>query len=106
MRMRDGIKIAREDLTGNQPSKVCHIDHEDRANLIGQFAHLRKVELAWIRAIASQQYQGAYLVQLSAQLVKVNQLRLRIDAIGRHIKQLAGDIMTIPVCEVAAGIVV
>ena len=100
----DRVEVAGEDLAGDEPGEVRHVDHERRADLVGDLAEDAEVDLARIGAVAGDQQQRPLLARALAHLVVVEQVGLRVDAVGGVLEELAGDVGAKAVGEVAAGV--
>ena len=59
MGIRDRIEFSLEHLAGHQAREVGHVDHEDRADPVGDRAHPGVVDVARIGAEAGQQNRAA-----------------------------------------------
>ncbi len=59
--VRRGIVVPSEHFAGNQTSEVSHVHHEHRSHLVSDLAHLGKIELTRISAVAGQQNQRLHL---------------------------------------------
>jgi hypothetical protein len=46
VRVWDGVKVAGEDLAGDQPGEVGHVDQEGGVDLVGDLAEEPKVRVA------------------------------------------------------------
>src|SRR5262249_37719616 len=87
---------------GYQTGKMRHIHEVQRADLIGDLAHARKVDNAGISATSSDDELGSFLLRELFQIIVVNPLgffghSIRNDAIG-----LAREVQVMSVREVSA----
>jgi hypothetical protein len=53
-------------LAGDQPGEVRHVDHQRRADLVGDLAHLGEVHPARVGRVAGDQHQRLELAALAA----------------------------------------
>jgi hypothetical protein len=104
--VRDRVEVARKNLARDETGEVRHVHHEDRADLVGDRAHLLEIDPARVGAVARQQDQRADLVRRLADLVEVQQFRLPVHGVGVDIEELAGDVVAVAVRQVPAGVVV
>ena len=87
---------------GDQAGEVRHVDHQQRADLVGDLAEAREVELARIGRPAGEQQLRAVLARDARDLVHVDQAGLAVDLVGGDVVEAAGDVDLHAVREVAA----
>src|ERR1700743_555383 len=87
--------------TGNEPGKMRHVDEQQRADLVGDRAHTRKVEDTRVRAAAANDELGAFALGRLFEQVIVNLLRVLAYAVRDHAIELAGEIELVPVGKMA-----
>ena len=102
--VRDGVLHAGEDLAGDEPGEVGHVDHEGRADLVGDLAHAGEVDAAGVGRVAGDEDQRLELVRGRADGVVVDALRLGVGAVRALVEHLAGDVRPEAVGEVAARV--
>ena len=77
--------------TGNKACEVRHVDHQDRADLVGDLAESGEIELARIGRMAGDQQFRTVLQGEFADGRVVEQFRCRIEAVMHNFPVLAGD---------------
>ena len=87
---------------GDEAGEVRHVDHQQRADLVGDLAKAREVELARVGRPAGQQQLRAALARDARHLVHVDQAALAVDLVGGDVIQAAGHVDLHAVREVAA----
>ena len=87
---------------GDETGEVGHVDHQQRADLVGDLAKAREVELARIGRPARQQQLRTALAGDAGDLVHVDQAAVAVDLVGGDLIQPAGDVDLHAVGEVAA----
>ena len=100
--VRDRVELALEHLAGDQAGEVGHVDHQDRADAVGDLAHPGVVDVPRVGAEAGQQDQRLDLDGLLLDGVVVEQERLAIDGVAVRLEHLARRIEPVAVGEVAA----
>ena len=104
-RRRDDVGVrhrARVQAGGDQPGEVRHVDHQQRADLVGDLAEAREVELARVGGPAGDDQLRLALARDARDLVHVDQARLAVDPVGRDVVEPAGEVDLHAVREVAA----
>ena len=104
VRVRHRVLVAGEDLAGDQPGEVRHVDHQGRADLVGDLAHLGEVHAAGVRRVAGHQHQRLELTRLRGDLVVVEQPGHGVGAVLLLVEHLAADVGPEAVGQVAAGV--
>ena len=102
--VRHRVLVAGEDLAGDQAGEVGHVDHQRRADLVGDLAHLGEVHPARVRRVAGHQDQRLELARLGRDHVVVEQPGLRVGAVLLLVEHLAADVGAEAVGQVAAGV--
>ena len=102
--VRDRVLVAGEDLAGHQPGEVGHVDHQGRADLVGDLAHPGEVDPAGVGRVARHQHQRLELAGLRGDLVVVEQPGLGVGAVLLLVEHLAADVGPEAVRQVAAGV--
>ena len=92
--------LARRDEAG----EVRHVDHEHRADRVGDLAEAREVELPRIRRPAGDDELRALLLGDLRERVHVDARVLVAHAVGDDLVELAGEVQPHPVREMAAVI--
>ncbi len=87
---------------GDETGEVRHVDHQQRADLVGDLAEAREVELARVGRPAGQQQLRPALAGDARDLVHVDQAALAVDLVGGDVVQAPGDVDLHAVGEVAA----
>ena len=80
--VRNRVEVAGEHLAGDQAGEVGHVDHQRGADLVGDLAHGREVDLARVGRVAGHQDQRAELPRQPAHRVVVEQAGLGIGSVG------------------------
>jgi len=57
VRVRHGVVVAREHLSRHESGEVRHVDHERRADLVGNLAHHAEVHEPRVRAVSGDEQQ-------------------------------------------------
>jgi hypothetical protein len=91
-------------LAGDQPGEVGHVDEERRADVVGDVAHGGEVDPPGVGGVAGDQHERAHLPGLGSQGGVVEQAGLRVCAIGPLVEHLARDVGPEAVGQVAAGV--
>ena len=86
---------------GDEAGEVRHVDHQQRADLVGDLPEAGEVELAGVRRPARQQQLRPRLAGDAGDLVHVDQAALAVDLVGHHLVQAPGDVQAHAVGEVA-----
>ena len=81
-----------------------HVDHQGRADLVGDLAHLGEVHPARVRRVAGDQHQRLELPGLGAHHVVVEQPGLGVGAVLLLVEHLAADVGPEAVGQVATGV--
>ena len=81
-----------------------HVDHQGRADLVGDLAHLGEVHPARVRRVAGHDHQRLELLRLRPHRVVVEELRLGVGAVGPLVEHLAADVRPEAVGEMPAGV--
>ena len=102
MGVRHRVLVAGEHLARDQAGEVGHVDHEGRADLVGDLPHLGEVDPPGVRGVAGDQHQWPELPGDPAHLVVVDQLGRRVGAVGALVEHLARDVGPEAVGQVAA----
>ena len=87
---------------GHEAGEVRHVDHEVRADGIGDRAEALEVQEARVGTPAREQELGLALVGDALDLVHVDEARLARDLVGRDVVQAPGHVELHAVREVAA----
>ena len=87
---------------GDETREVGHVDPELGADLVGDGAEGGEVELARVRRPAGDDHGRLDLERLRAHSIHVDEHRLGVDAVGRGVVDLAGEVEFHAVREVAA----
>ena len=87
---------------GDQAGEVRHVDHEDRADLVGDLAEAREVQDARVGAPAGEQQLRPPLAGDARHLVHVDEAGLAVDLVGRDVVQPPRHVELHAVREVAA----
>ncbi len=88
--------------TSHQSGEVGHVDEVDRAHLVGNLAHARKVDDARIGAASADDHLGPFFFGKALEFVVVDRLGFLRDAVGNDLVSLAGKIEMMAVRQVAA----
>ena len=104
MRMRHRILVAGEHLARHQTGEVRHVDHQGRADLVGDLAHRREVDPARIGGIPGDDDQRLELAGGVRDRAVVQETGLRVGAVLALVEHLAGDVGSEAVGEVAPGV--
>ena len=99
IRMR---KWAGMDTGGDEAGDVCHIDEEITAYLFGELTHALEIDDAGVGGCADGDEGGLELAGGFFQLIVVDALVVRRDAVVSDIVEAAGKIRFMAVSEVAA----
>ena len=102
--VRHGVEVAGEHLAGDEPGEVGHVDHQHGADLVGDLAHRREVDLARVRRVAGDQHQRAELPRPGPHGGVVQQPGVGIGAVRRLVEHLAADVRAEAVGQVTAGV--
>ncbi len=86
----------------DEPGEVRHVDHEQRADRVGDLAELGEVELPRVRRPARDDHLGPVLGGEGGDLVHVDEAVLGADVVRHDVQRLAGVVQPHPVREVAA----
>src|SRR3954452_6000347 len=89
-----GVKVAGEDLAGDQPGEVGHVDQEGGVDLVGDLAEEPKVRVAGVGGVAGDDHEWTELSGQRPDLVVVQQPGGGVDAVAALLEQLAGDVGT------------
>ena len=98
----DRVEIPLQHLAGHQPGEVGHVDHQHRADAVGDLAHPGVVDVPRIGAEAGQQDQRLDLDGLPLDRVVVEQERLAVDRVAVRLEHLARRVEPVAVRQVAA----
>ena len=82
--------------------EMGHVDHQVRADRVGDLAEALEVELARVGRPAGDDHLRPVLLGEALHLVHVDQARLAIDVVGDDLVQPARDVDLHPVGEMAA----
>ena len=104
MRVRHRVLVAGEHLARHQSGEVRHVDHQRRADLVGDLAHLREVDPPGVGRVAGDQDQRLELPRGGRDRVVVEQSGGGVGAVAALVEHLAGDVRPETVGEVAAGV--
>src|SRR5258708_10948090 len=87
---------------GDEAGEVSHIDHEVGADFVGDGAHTREVELAWIGTATT--YDHLWLLALCGgfELVVVNGFGVFANLVADDAVEFAGEVEFVAVSEMAA----
>ena len=88
----------------HQAGEVRHVDHQQRAHLVGDLAKAREVELARVRRPARQQQLGPVLAREAGHLVHVDDRVGLAHVVGDRLIQPSRHVRLAAVREVAAVI--
>ena len=94
-RDRVGVQARR-----HQPGEVRHVDHQQRADLVGDLAEAAEVKLARVRGPPREQQLGAALARQPSQRVHVDQAAVAVHLVGRDVVQAPGYVDLLAVREV------
>ena len=86
----------------DEPGEVGHVDEQVGADLVGDLAEAREVELARIRRPAGHDHLRPLLAGDPRDLVHVDHAGLAVDAVGDDLIQASGGVELHAVREVAA----
>ncbi len=86
----------------DEPSEMCHVDHEERAHRIGDLAEAREIPDTGISAAAGNDHAGLVLFSKALDFVEIDALIIFADAVVNCVIGLAGKIQLETVREVAA----
>ena len=98
------VLVAREHLACDQTREVRHVDHQHRANLVSDLAHLGEVHAARVGGVAGDDDERLELARLRGEGVVVEQLGLGVGAVGTLVEHLARHVGPEAVRQVAACI--
>ena len=104
VRVRHRVLVAGEHLAGHEAGEVRHVDHQGRADLVGDLAHLGEVHPARVRRVAGHEHQRLELLGLRPHRVVVEELGLRVGAVRLLVEHLAADVRAEAVGEMPAGV--
>ena len=96
---RRGMQARRDD-----PGEMRHVDHEQRAHLVGDRTEFREIDLPRIGGAAGDDQLGLMLLRQPLDLVEVDQMRFGVHAILHRVEPLAAHRRARAVGQVAAGI--
>ena len=97
MRHRVRVQVGR-----HQPGEVGHVREQDRADVVGDLAEQREVELAGIGGPAGDDQLGPVLGGELGDLVHVHEAVLAAHVVGDDVVEAARDVLGHPVGQVAA----
>ena len=100
--VRDRIELIPEHLPRDQAREVGHVDHQHRADFVGDLAHPGVIDVARIGAEAGQEDQRPDLDRLPLDDVVVEQVGLAVDRVAVRLEHLARRIEPIAVRQVSA----
>ena len=98
------VLVAREHLARHQAGEVGHVDHQHRADGIGDLPHLREVDAARIGGVSGDDDQRFELGGLRGEGVVVQQPGFGVRAVGALVEHLARHVRPEPVGQVPARI--
>ena len=84
----------------HQTGVVRHVDHEFRAELLGDLGKPFMVDFAGIGTRPGDDHLGLVLLGQRYDLIKVDAMVFRIDPVGVELVELAADVQRHPVCQV------
>ena len=93
---------AHVDARSDEAGDVRHIDHEVRADGIGDLTELGKVDLAGIGGGAREDHLGLALLRDAIELIVVDLLGLIVEGVGDLMEILTGDVDRAAVGQMAA----
>src|SRR5579872_6923205 len=88
--------------TRDESSEMRHVDEVDRVHLVGNLAHAREVDDAWIGAAPADDQLGTLALGKLLQFVVVDGLGLARNAVRNDLVGLAGEVQRMTMREVAA----
>ena len=92
----------RMDAARDEAGDVGHVDEEDGVDLVGDGAEAGPIDGAGVGAVAGDDELGAVLLGERLDLLVVDELGVRVDAVGDDVVVLAGEVDGAAVGEVAA----
>ena len=101
MGVRDRVELTLQNLPRDKAGEMGHVDHQDRADAVGDLAHPGVIDVARVSAEAGQQDQGLDLEGLFLDRVVVEQERLAIDGIAMRLEHLAGGVEPVAMGQMA-----
>ena len=87
---------------GDQSGEVRHVDHEQRARLVGDLAHAGEIDDPRIGAATADDHLGMMFERKLFEIVVVDGLGFLGHAVGNDLVSLAGEVQRMPVREVSA----
>ena len=102
--VRHGVLVAGEHLAGDEPGEVRHVDHQGRADLVGDLAQLGEVDPPRVGRVSADEDQRLELACGLGECVVVEQAGLRVGAVAALVEHLAGDVGPEAVGEVPARV--
>ena len=104
MGVTDRVEVTGEDLAGDEPRNVRHVNEQCCIDFVGDLANEREVRVAGVGGVAGDDHQRSELAGERPQRVVVEELGRWVDAVTALIEELARDVGAESVGEVAARV--